>query len=109
MKRILLILTGGTIASVETEQGLRPGISEEELRESLSGITDFCQVEILSLLNVDSTNIQPEHWQMIVQAIEKRFDCYDGFVITHGTDTMAYTAAALSYMIQNPQIGRAHV
>lgn len=75
MKRILLILTGGTIASVETEQGLRPGISEEELRESLSGITDFCQVEILSLLNVDSTNIQPEHWQMIVQAIEKRFDC----------------------------------
>ena len=47
MKRILLILTGGTIASVETEQGLRPGISEEELRESLSGITDFCQVEIL--------------------------------------------------------------
>ena len=39
---------------------------------------------------------------MIVQAIEKRFDCYDGFVITHGTDTMAYTAAALSYMIQNP-------
>ena len=102
MKRILLILTGGTIASVETEQGLRPGISEEELRESLPGITDFCQVEILSLLNVDSTNIQPEHWQMIVQAIEKRFDCYDGFVITHGTDTMAYTAAALSYMIQNP-------
>lgn len=102
MKRILLILTGGTIASVETDQGLRPGISEEELRESLSGITDFCQVEILSLLNVDSTNIQPEHWQMIVQAIEKRFDCYDGFVITHGTDTMAYTAAALSYMIQNP-------
>ena len=102
MKRILLILTGGTIASVETEQGLRPGISEKELRESLSGITDFCQVEILSLLNVDSTNIQPEHWQMIVQAIEKRFDCYDGFVITHGTDTMAYTAAALSYMIQNP-------
>ena len=82
MKRILLILTGGTIASVETEQGLRPGISEEELRESLPGITDFCQVEILSLLNVDSTNIQPEHWQMIVQAIEKRFDCYDGFVIT---------------------------
>ena len=43
MKRILLILTGGTIASVETEQGLRPGISEKELRESLSGITDFCR------------------------------------------------------------------
>ena len=101
MKRILLILTGGTIASVETEQGLRPGISEEELRESLSGITDFCQVEILSLLNVDSTNIQPEHWQMIVQAIEKRFDCYDGFVITHGTDTMAYSASAISFMLEN--------
>ena len=56
----------------------------------MSGIMDFCQVKILSLLNVDSTNIQPEHWQMIVQAIEDCFDCYDGFVITHGTDSHGF-------------------
>ena len=102
MKRILLILTGGTIASVDTDEGLRPGITPEDLRKSLAEITDFCEIEILPLLNVDSTNIQPEHWQMIEKAVEENFDNYDGFVITHGTDTMAYTAAALSYMIQNP-------
>lgn len=102
MKHILLILTGGTIASVDTDQGLRPGISAGDLRESLPSIADFCEIEILPLLNVDSTNIQPEHWQMIVHAVEENFDRFDGFVITHGTDTMAYTAAALSYMIQNP-------
>ena len=102
MKRILLILTGGTIASVDTDEGLRPGITPEDLRKSLAEITDFCEIEILPLLNVDSTNIQPEHWQMIEKDVEENFDNYDGFVITHGTDTMAYTAAALSYMIQNP-------
>ncbi len=102
MKKILLVLTGGTIASVETEEGLRPEISSKELLDYMSEIADFCQVETLELLNVDSTNIQPEHWLMIVRAIEANFQQYDGFVVAHGTDTMAYTAAALSYLIQNP-------
>ena len=52
-------------------------------------------------MNIDSTNIQPSHWLAMEQAIEEHYDEYDGFVITHGTDTMAYTAAALSYLIQN--------
>lgn len=102
MKRILLISTGGTIASVETEEGLRPGITPEELCESMPEIAELCEVEVLQLLNVDSTNIQPEHWLLIVKTIETQYGSYDGFVITHGTDTMAYTAAALSYLIQNP-------
>ena len=52
-------------------------------------------------MNIDSTNIQPDHWVKIVEVIRERYSRYDGFVITHGTDTMAYTAAMLSYMIQN--------
>ena len=112
MKRILLILTGGTIASVDTDEGLRPGITPEDLRKSLAEITDFCEIEILPLLNVDSTNME-ELSEIPYEELTKQvtvakllgyenFDNYDGFVITHGTDTMAYTAAALSYMIQNP-------
>ncbi len=102
-KKLLLILTGGTIASVETDEGLKPGISLDELQEWISKIVDFCHVDLLQLFNVDSTNIQPEYWLMIENAVEKNFEQYDGFVIAHGTDTMAYTAAALSYLIQNPQ------
>lgn len=52
-------------------------------------------------MNIDSTNIQPDHWIQIVNVISERYSQYDGFVITHGTDTLAYTAAILSYMIQN--------
>lgn len=102
MKKLLLIATGGTIASRETAEGLSPAISPQELRDSVPGLEDFCQVDTLQLLNIDSTNIQPEHWLMMVDTIEKHFEDYDGFVITHGTDTMAYTAAALSYLIQCP-------
>ena len=102
MKKLLLITTGGTIAARQTSHGLAPGITPEELRRSVPEAADFCQVDTLPLLNIDSTNIQPEHWLMMVRAIEDHFSRYDGFVITHGTDTMAYTAAALSYLIQCP-------
>lgn len=101
-KKILLIATGGTIASRETEHGLAPSVSPGVLCRSVPEAADFCQLEAIQLFNIDSTNIQPEHWLLIAETIEKNFDAYDGFVITHGTDTMAYTAAALSYLIQNP-------
>jgi len=101
-KKILLIATGGTIASRETENGLAPGVSSRDLARSVPETAAFCALEAVQLLNIDSTNIQPEHWLMIVETIEANFADYDGFVITHGTDTMAYTAAALSYLIQDP-------
>ena len=101
-KKILLIATGGTIASRETEKGLAPGVSSKDLARSVPETAAFCELEAVQLLNIDSTNIQPEHWLMIVKTIEANFTDYDGFVITHGTDTMAYTAAALSYLIQDP-------
>ncbi|HCS11701.1 MAG TPA: L-asparaginase 1, partial [Clostridiales bacterium] len=65
-------------------------------------IRKYCDVDAIQLLNIDSTNIQPEHWVMMTETIEENYDKYDGFVISHGTDTLAYTSAALSYLIQNP-------
>jgi len=102
-KNILLIATGGTIASKKTKYGLSPQISSEELLEYVPEIKEFCNVDTIQLMNIDSTNIQPEHWVLITETIEKNYNNYDGFVISHGTDTMSYTAAALSYLIQNSQ------
>lgn len=100
-KKILLIATGGTIASKKSRNGLKPQITPEELLEYIPQVKDICQVETMQLLNIDSSNMEPKHWKMMVHTIREQYDAYDGFVIAHGTDTMAYTAAALSYMIQN--------
>ena len=100
MKRILLIGTGGTIASELTESGLTPELSTEQLLSHIPSIPEFCRADCRQILNLDSTNMRPEHWLEMVRCIRTSYDHYDGFVITHGTDTMAYTAAALSYLIQ---------
>ena len=102
MKKILLLATGGTIASKPSEKGaLTPAISASEILESVPELKDLCQIETIELYDLDSTNMGPRQWTGIASAIKTAYDVYDGFVITHGTDTMAYTAAALSYMIQN--------
>lgn len=101
MKRILMIATGGTIASKRSDGGLKPLITSGELLGYVPHARKFCQADAVQVLNLDSTNMQPKHWLMIADTIEKNYDAYDGFVICHGTDTMAYTAAALSYLIQN--------
>ena len=99
MKKILLIATGGTIASRETAHGLRPALSGEDMRIAI-GAADAA-IEVIDLLSLDSTNIAPSHWQMIARRVADVRTDYDGFIITHGTDTMAYTAAALYYMLEN--------
>lgn len=101
MKKILLIATGGTIASKPTASGLAPMITSEEILEFVPDVAKICQVDAVQIMNIDSTNMNGEHWIQIAKAVQKNYDSYDGFVISHGTDTMAYTAAALSYMIQN--------
>ncbi len=101
MKRILMIATGGTIASKSSETGLKPLITSDELLRYVPDTREFCQADTLQLINIDSTNMQPCHWLKIAAAIREHYDAYDGFVVCHGTDTMAYTAAALSYLIQN--------
>ena len=105
MKKILMIATGGTIACRPDESGgLAPALSSEEIIEYAPEIKELCELTMLQLFNLDSTNIGPEHWLKLAEAIRDNVRDYDGFVITHGTDTMAYTAAALSYLIQEPDV-----
>lgn len=100
-KKILMIGTGGTIASKQTEQGLSPGISSQELLSYIPQVSQVCDVDTIQVCSIDSTNVTPEHWTLMSKAIEEHYHDYDGFVVCHGTDTLAYTAAALSYMVQN--------
>lgn len=99
MKRLLLLATGGTIASRASDHGLRPVLSAADLCAALGREADT--IEVSDLLALDSTNITPAHWQMIARKIAALRTNYDGFIVTHGTDTMAYTAAALYYMLEN--------
>lgn len=101
MKKILMIGTGGTIASKITSDGLEPQLTSEEILEYIPDISKICEVDTIQICNIDSTNMSPDIWIKLVNTVKDNYDKYDGFVICHGTDTMAYTAAALSYMIQN--------
>ncbi len=101
MKKILLIATGGTIASKTTKTGLAPALTAEDLLSCVPEIREVCSVEEVQPFNVDSTNVYSRHWLEIERIVEKNYNQFDGFVVTHGTDTMAYTAAALSYLMQN--------
>ena len=99
MKKILMIATGGTIACRRTPQGLKPLMGSDELLKYVPDVKSVCHADTLQLYNVDSTDIRPHHWLGIAKAVAENYEKYDGFVITHGTDTMAYTAAALSYLL----------
>ena len=103
MRNILILTTGGTIASVQSPDGLVPGMSSEQLRNHLPQIGSDIAIDIKELFHIDSTDMTAAHWLKIIDAIRDNYDAYDGFVICHGTDTMAYTAAVLSYMIQNSE------
>jgi len=101
MKKVLLIATGGTIASGYTREGLAPRIAAEDLLQYVEEYQAFCRVEVVQPFSLDSTNVYAKHWLELAGLIEGQYASYDGFVICHGTDTMAFTAAALSYLIQN--------
>ena len=101
MKHILLITTGGTIASQNQGYGLSPAICSDELLCHVPEVKSICRVSAVQLYNLDSTNMRPEFWRDIARYIRDTYDAYDGFVITHGTDTMAYAAAVFHYLIQN--------
>ena len=101
MKKILMIGTGGTIASKPSADGLTPDLDSKQLIDSIPSISDICDVDCIQAFSLDSTNVRPDHWLVLAEIITENYDRYDGFVITHGTDTMAYTAAGLSYLIQN--------
>jgi L-asparaginase len=99
--RILVVTTGGTITMLRDEQGaLAPCEQVEPLLERVPELGSIAEIELLSLSNIDSSNLQPVLWAEIAQAVVKRMDRYHGFVVTHGTDTLSYTGAALSFMLQ---------
>lgn len=101
MKNILLIATGGTIASRDNGNGLTPSIDVTALLDYIPVIRQMCNVTGISIMNIDSSNMSTEQIAKISECIRDNYDKYDGFVITHGTDTCAYTAAALSYQLVN--------
>ena len=104
-KRICMIYTGGTIGMVQSENGYIP--SSQSFWNTLNeipdlhypGIPEWEVVEFSPLL--DSSNISVAEWNKIGRAIRDRYEDFDGFVILHGTDTMAYSASALSFMLEN--------
>ncbi len=97
-KHLLLISTGGTIASVPTRQGLSPCTDDSLLRAACQ-CPPGCCLTLKQLFALDSSNIQPEEWLQLAEFIASQSGRYDGIVVTHGTDTMAYTAGILSYML----------
>ncbi len=103
MAKILIIATGGTITSVESKSGLRPNDGNVILN-ALKTMDSSSSFEMINLFTLDSSNIQPEEWKLIAKAVYDNQTMYDGIIITHGTDTMAYSSSMLCFMLQNPLI-----
>lgn len=104
MKNFLLLTTGGTIASENSVNGLTPQTSGNELLKYVPSIALKYNLTIESVFNLDSTNIQPEEWVILANKINDNCEKYDAIVISHGTDTMSYTASILSFILQGIKI-----
>lgn len=101
MKNILFIFTGGTISSKTSGNGLIATLEGEEIIKFVPEINKLCNIKCKQLFNLDSTNIGAKEWILIAQEINNNYNDYDSFIIIHGTDTMAYTSSALSFMLLN--------
>lgn len=95
--KILIIGHGGTIAMVESDRGLVPAHNADALLDMVPSIREVADVTLVQLDNIDSTNINPSHWSRLTMEIAGHLDDYDGIMVTHGTDTMAYSATAVSF------------
>lgn len=103
MQRILIIYTGGTIGMIKNEKGFLQPFSFEHLINYIPLLKSFpASISSYSFDElIDSSNADPDFWIKLSKIIIKNYDDYDGFLILHGTDTMAFTASALSFMLQN--------
>src|SRR5258708_26345919 len=101
--KILLIFTGGTILQGYDKKigAFRPAKNPRDILQIAPELQDLFTIDYKFIANLDSSNIQPFHWITLAEAIYKNYQDYDGFVITHGTDTMSYTASALSFALTN--------
>ena len=99
-----MITAGGTIASQEGDDGLKPETTGQQMLDMIPELKSKCSIDCVDLLNLDSTNVQPEEWVLMAQAVFRGMENYDGIVITHGTDTCAYSATALDTMLIHPKV-----
>lgn len=102
--KVLIIYTGGTIGMVQDSiSGTLKPFSFSSIAEQIPELNKFnCIINAVSFKKpIDSSNMSPEHWVKMANIIEKNYSKYDGFVILHGSDTMAYSACALSFMFEN--------
>ena len=99
-KKILLLTTGGTIASMPGGEGLEPHRSDVMERE-LNQLRTYYDITVRDVMCLDSSNIRPEEWQLIAEEVFRQRIGFDGIVVSHGTDTMAYTASAVTFMLPN--------
>jgi len=99
-KHILLLTTGGTIACRPGEEGLEPHRSGVMARQ-IEQLRTYYDISVEDVMCLDSSNIRPDEWQLIARHIFSRKDAFDGIVVSHGTDTMAYTASAVTFMLEN--------
>jgi L-asparaginase len=104
-RRVLVLFCGGTLVMEEDERGslLTPALDRavQNLLNIEMRLSEVADIDVAHIDNIDSSNIRPEHWDRVAAVVAERYDRYDGFVITHGTDTMAYTASALSFVLGN--------
>ncbi|HSD14486.1 MAG TPA: asparaginase [Flavobacterium sp.] len=102
--KILLVYTGGTIGMVkDSETGVLKAFNFDELLHNIPELRLLdCHIETFSFNEpIDSSNMNPEKWEAIAEAIQENYDAFDGFVVLHGSDTMSYSASALSFMLEN--------
>lgn len=99
MKKILVIGYGGTIVMVvdEVRKAVVPAKNLDEIQKLIPRLGEVADIEMEFLSNKDSTNVGPDDWTRLAMYIHDRLDDFDGFVITHGTNTLAYTASALAF------------
>ena len=102
-KHILLLTTGGTIASMPGGDGLEPQ-RWQVMAHFIDQLRGFYDITVQDLMCLDSSNIRPEEWQQIAKHVFEQAEKFDGMVISHGTDTMAYTASAVTFMLPGLQI-----
>ena len=90
MKKVAILGFGGTIAMVPNEHGaLAPAKGVDELIKYVPQLTSMADVELFQLVNLDSTNVNPSHWQVLADKIYSLYNSCDAIIVTHGTDTMA--------------------
>ena len=103
-KKILILNTGGTLSSVMKDNGFAPGLTTMDMQKDLRMVSGDIDLAMEDFMAVDSANIFPEDWAALAARIAEIRGKYTGIVVIHGTDTMAYTASMLSFMLQNIEI-----